>query len=94
MKDPRFIFAFSDLRWVVFELEFELTSLGSVFLRAFTSQGPIPSGLGARAYPASHTETRPFVRRRPRRQCGNQNIMRVSLGYLCRVRLKFNVKLK
>ena len=67
MKDPRFIFAFSDLRWVVFELEFELTSLGSVFLRAFTSQGPIPSGLGARAYPASHTETRPFVRRRPRR---------------------------
>ena len=27
-------------------------------------------------------------------QCGNQNIMRVSLGYLCRVRLKFNVKLK
>ena len=27
-------------------------------------------------------------------QCRNQNIMRVSLGYLCRVRLKFNVKLK
>ena len=28
------------------------------------------------------------------RQCRNQNTMRVSLGYLCRVSLKFNVKLK